>query len=560
MVSFPVMTVRRLRTALLSGCLLLASCTPWPLESAEPPPQPAAPGPSVTFAAPVVSGALAYQGGDVTLRADLTGIAGDSLATWRLGTRAVLLSQGFVRAQDGTGKAWAVLRWDTLGLKDSVAKASLDTISLQTQGTILGSVVVRLENILPKLDSVLSGSSLDTASLRGTPLRGDTIDLFAHCGATAYLRLRFRDPDRNFPARLQLALPMTLPNGGTLRWRNGDPSDSVLVWQTSDSLFDTTLAIVQTDGLGAGTRSWNLRLASYREEGSVWVGQRNQLVKFGRTTGGKVVEIARLKGFSEVVGLTIDPTREGGLLYGVDRIKASVFKYTTEGLARTVKAKVRRPQSIACNNDQGWCLAGDRDSSGNSYVVRVDGDTASVDSLPGTPLALVVDQGASGRAWVMGRDSGYVARIRNRTIEDTLTRRLSRPSAMAYDDSLGILWVADLDSATVTGLDDTGGIVKVLRGFKQPQSVSASRGRVWVADPGDRTLSRWKPDGTLEKRFTGLVSPVAVVCDPHAGTNAWALDMEVGKLLRFEGDSLMAQSSGSGLDRPDLLVVHPGSR
>lgn len=560
MVSFPVMTVRRLRTALLSACLLLASCTPWPLESAEPQPQPAAPGPSVSFAAPVASGTLSYQGGDVTLSADLVGIGADSLATWRLGTRAVLLSQGFGRNQDGTGKAWAVLRWDTLGLKDSLAKVSLDTVSLQTQGTLLGSVVVRLENILPRLDSVLGGSSLDSSALRRTPQRGDTIDLFAHCGAAAYLRLRFRDPDRNYPARLQLTLPMTFPNGGTLRWRSGDPSDSVLVWQTSDSLFDTTLRIVQTDGLGGGSRTWALRLASYREEGSVWVGQRTQLVKFGRTAGGKVVEIDRLKGFSEVVGLTIDPTREGGLLYGVDRLKASVFKYTTEGLARTLKAKVRRPRAIACNHDQGWCLVGETDSLGNAYVVRVDGDTATVDSLPGTPLALVVDQGASGRAWVMGRDSGYVARLRNRSVEDTLTRKLARPSAMAFDDSMGILWVADLDSATVTGLDDTGGVVRVLRGFKQPQSVSAARGRIWVADPGDRTLSRWKSDGTLEKRFAGLVSPVAVACDPHEGGNAWALDMEAGKLLRFEGDSLVAQSSGSGLDRPDLLAVHPGMR
>jgi len=534
--------------------VLLASCTPWPLESAAPPDL----SPTTAFDAPVADGKLSYLGGDVTIRARFSNLTADTLDfSWRTG-RAVILGRGFEVEGQAVTSAWVKVRWDTAaGTRDSLTKLAHDTVAILRNTTTMGLVSVGLENILPRLDSLLVGSTTDTSSQRSVALRGDTICLFAHPGSIAYLRLRFRDPDANYAARLRIALPMKLAQGGTLRWRSDDPGDSILVWQTSDSLFDTCLTVVQSDGMGVGTRNWTLRLATYLEEGSVWVGQRTQLVKFGRTQGGKLLEVARLKGFGEIVGLALDPLREGGLLLGADRKGAAVVKYTSEGALRTVKTKFKGPQSIGCDFDKGWCLVGDADSTGKTSVIRVDGDTATTVGFPGVVGSIAIDQGAYGRAWVAGKDSGFVSRLSGKKLDTTYRGRFSRPSALAFDDSLSLLWVVDLDSGTVTALDSQMTARHVLRGFKQPASISARGGYLWVADSKDQSVSRWKA-GVLEKRFTGYRSPSAVMMDPRDSRNAWALDEEGGRLLRFEGDSLAAQTSGSGLERPNLLVVHPG--
>jgi DNA-binding beta-propeller fold protein YncE len=300
-------------------------------------------------------------------------------------------------------------------------------------------------------------------------------------------------------------------------------------------------------------------LATYAEEGSVWVGQRTQLVKFGQTAKGKLIEVARLKGFGEVTSLAIDPLREGGLLLGTDRRNGTVLKYTTEGLLRSVKTKMKRPQAIACDYDKGNCLATDGDSLGRAWISRIDGDTGTITGLPGIATSIVTVQGAWGRSWIAGRDSGYVGRLTGKKLDTLLRGVFRRPSALAFDDSTALLWVADLDSGTVTALDTGCRKVVVLRGFKKPWSIAVKNDHVWVADLGEQSVSRWK-SGVLEKKFTGIASPSAVAVDFRDGRNAWVVDETMGRLMRFEGDSLVAQTSGGGLDRPNLLIGHPGNQ
>jgi len=525
----------------------MVSCTPWPLESAS------APSPSVSFDAPVSSGALDYGGGEVTLLARFENVSGDtSQLTWSTG-HAVVLGKGFtVGAQGELETAWIRLRWDTASSKD--------TVILRRNADVLGTVAVQMLDILPGLSRIYVGSTSDSASMRAVQVSNDTLSLSSHMGAVAYLRLSFRDPDTNYVARLTTALPLSLPGGGTLRWRNGI-GDSVLAWQAPNVLYDSTIDLVESDGLGRGTHTWKLHLSTYAEEGSVWVVQHQgtSLVKFATTGGGRLLEILRLDGLGEVTGISIDPMREGGLLVATDRSGQKVVKYTTGGLVRTSVSKLL-PRSVACDYDGAYCWAGVRDTAGHSRLVRVDGDTASLPVFPGDITSLAVDQNAYGRVWAASRDSGFVARISYKHLDTLIRGTFPRPSSLAFDDSLSLLWVADLEHRTVSAVDSQGNVVKVLSGFVQPVSVSAFRGRVWVADNLSGEFTRWSASGVCQARFSGYLTPQAVAIDPRNPDVAWGVDMGSGQLLRFQGDSLVAKGHGAGLDRPSLLAVHPGNQ
>jgi hypothetical protein len=544
---------------LLSGCSMFLDTPAEPVVAADP-----GKTSSVVFEAPVSGTSLLYQGGEVVVTATLTNQPGDSNSfTWRTG-RAIVVDHGYKTVSDEVARSWVRLRWDTSAIKDtSNKKRSIDTIALIRASQYVGIVNVSIRNLLPVLDSTLVGTGSDAAMMHARGVNTDTISLAAHPGAVMYLKLRFRDIDSNYAARLRAELPMALNGAGSLAWQTGGVNDSVLVWRAPSTLCDTVIGLVESDEMGIGERVWHLRLSTYQEEGSVWAGCRTEIVKFGMTASGKVIEILRLRGFGEITALSIDPNREGGLIFGLDRTLRKIWKYTTDGLVRIANGSVNYPQALACNYAESVCWVADLTADFRHYrLAKIDGDFVAFNAFPDTfavPTALAVDPRKPGRIWFVSRDSGLVGRITGNKLDTVVRGLIRRPGAVAFDESLSLLWISDLETRKVFAIDSQYRVVKTLSGFGLAASLSAAKGVLWVADPVNRTFSRWDTSGTRKAQFTGYDAQVVNIDVRHTD-QAWALATSAGQLLRLQGDTLYTSVSSAGLDRPDVLVTHPGSQ
>lgn len=501
-----------------------------------------------------------YRGGDLVVRAYLSRCGSDpERITWSTG-RSVLVDRGHAFDEDGLLSLDSlVLRWDSIPKGRDSARPFEDTLTISLDGVPLATVILPLKNILPLIDSVQAGRALDSLSMRTVPFNGDTILVAVRPGEFAYLRLCTRDPDRNYKAQIRMGLPLSFPGGGSLDRRNGDVGDSVLLWRSPSNLFDTTVACTLFDGLGQGKRRWLMRLSTYEERGSVWAGVHSSLAKFGISRNGAVVEVARLGGFRDVSALEIDPSREGGTLLVADHVAGSISKYTSEGLKRTVSVTVMRPRAVACDPDAGFCWAGDNDSSGAGRILRFDGGSTVLGSLPAGVTTIAVDQGAAQRAWFASVDSGFVGRTTGGRM-DTLARGLFRRiKGISWDDSTHLLWVVDETSGTLVALDTNLRKVRTIPGLNGPGSVSAAGGRVWVAETGGGAVRLYSSTGTLVRTHQGFSGPQSVVVVKAAPDMAWVADTERGRLVLVSRDSVVASTAGQGLGRPSVLAVHRGA-
>lgn len=511
-----------------------------------------------------------YRGGEIVVKANLRRVGQDSTTlNWGFG-RATLVSRGFQRDRDGNIVLDSlVMRWDTLPGKADTGRQSLprDTLRYYIDGLERSSLTISVRNVLPRLDSVVTGSSLDSASQRTVLARQDTFVLAVHPGENALVRFRMTDPDKNWPARWDVALPMDLGPAGILAWRSGNAGDSVILWKApTDSLVDTTVTIFLADGLGGGRQPWRIRLCTYREQGSIWAGTRSELVKIALTRGSRPVVAQRIRGFGEVIGMDIDPVRDGGTLLAVDRGKGVVRKFTSTGIARALSEPVSQARSVACDVDAAFCWIGGGDSSGTSgKLARIDGSKLSFASLPGSIQSVAVDQGSWGRAWFTSADSGFLGRTSGGKLDTLIRGLLRRPVSLAWDESRSILWVADLAAPAVVGFDSSGGVVRRITAVHRPVGLSAGGGRLWVADLGDPGGSgtgevlRFGSDGTLQTRCTSVNGPRSVAIVPSNPDKAWIADTENGRMVLLNGATEVVSTAGLGLDRPDLVAIHRGA-
>lgn len=557
------------RTGALAGCLallvgagFLGACS-WPLDATSP-------ALSVTIESPEPGGN--YLGGNIVVRAMLRRCGKDSsVLAWGYG-RATVISHGFIRDADSNlVQDTAVLRWDTLPTRPDSTDTTgshppRDTLRYFADGQQRCQYVVTVGDILPQVDSLLEGPSLDSNATRTILPRSDTFVVAVHPGENALLRFRWHDNFGKRQPRWDAGIPASLGRAGILAWNSGVPGDSILRWNApADSLVDTTVEIWLSDALGAGKIPWYVRLCTYREEGSVWTGTRTGLTKVALTVGNRAVMVQRLLGFSDIVALDIDPVREGGTLVAVDGGAGILRKWTSTGVPRVLADSVSHPASVACDIDGSFCWVGGSAGSGDLGILsRVDGTSLSFDSLPGPVQAVAVDQNGWNRAWFLSADSGFLGRTTGGKLDTIVRKVLQRPVSLAWDDVTSTLWVADLGIPALIGFDSTGKVIHRITSVYRPVSVWAGGGKVWVADLGDPTVGgpgavlRLNGSGVVETKATTVNGPRAVVGDPTNPNRAWVADTENGRLVLLNGAVEVVSTFGMGLDRPDAIAIHRG--
>ena len=90
-------------------------------------------------------------------------------------------------------------------------------------------------------------------------------------------------------------------------------------------------------------------------------------------------------------------------------------------------------------------------------------------------------------------------------------------------------------------------------------AVSASGGRIWVAETGAGAIRLYAPSGTLIRTLSGFAGPQSIAVVPQDPDRAWVADTENGRLVLVGRDSILASTAGQVMGRPNVLAVHRGA-
>ncbi len=119
------------------------------------------------------------------------------------------------------------------------------------------------------------------------------------------------------------------------------------------------------------------------------------------------------------------------------------------------------------------------------------------------------------------------------TVLKTIPLDLQRPTGVAWDGHA--LWVADLETATLTAIDpSTGKVIRTLEapGYA-PMGVTWDGKRLWVLDAGDRTAYAIDPATRVTVRALPLdtASAEGIAWDGRA---LWTVDARAGQINRLD--------------------------
>jgi YVTN family beta-propeller protein len=180
-----------------------------------------------------------------------------------------------------------------------------------------------------------------------------------------------------------------------------------------------------------------------------------------------------------------------------------------------------RPSSVAVGGDVA--LVAER-AAGTVDVVDMLRSTARQLKVGGAPSGVALKpDGSTG--WVVDRASRDVVQVDTRTVR--ITRRTPLPVVpdQATRSSDGALWVTSSSRNEVLRIDPRapGAKPKVIPVGSGPTGITFGKGRVWVADSKDTTVSSIDPDpdngygvATLQLGF----HPAAIAVDDQTG-NVW---------------------------------------
>jgi class 3 adenylate cyclase/streptogramin lyase len=243
-------------------------------------------------------------------------------------------------------------------------------------------------------------------------------------------------------------------------------------------------------------------------EGGVWAFDENGVAHVDPETGD-VREIALQGAGADIAvgGLGVWVTDRGGVLSRIDPATNLIVRRIGE-----VNAGLER---IAAGDGSVWVT-----SSGQGSLRRVDAATNRI-------ITTIADLGSptdvafgAGSVWVLDNLGGDLLRIDpdlNEVVGRVSVPGLSEPDRMAVDGN-GV-WIMNFYQGTVTLIDPTDLSVRnTVRVGNYPTDIKACLGAVWVANAGDRTISRIDPVTTAVEALDVNGPAAALVGDPATGT------------------------------------------
>jgi|GEM_PF-6561809 len=481
---------------------------------------------------------------------------------WELGRGTVVKRSLF--PNDSVIKADTVyVIWDRLPelLRDSLTKKMVyrDTVRVSLSSMRSHPQPVRVDNLVPFLDSIKVQNGFAFAP------RGDSIYIQVHNGEDFSLRTYTTDLLKNssinyiWPdiTNCKAGISDTLFNCGV----------------ANETIFDQNGELILQDGQGA-KRVFNLRLRTYQETGTVWVGTSTGLLKV--SLDGQLVFKTALNYTSNLL-MTINSSHD--ILFLVEGVAVStgsmqVRKYTTQGFARQPQVfnTFSAPTAMATWESMLWIAEEKKNLViAESLKYSVQGYSIHDLKISGKPLAgikgkvlgMVARPDLPGTVWsIQGGDTGAIVLSNPDTVFVNNDSTLIGPNRLDWDVEKRTLWVSN--GREVVMYNSSGREVIRVRGFGSVSSLSASAGVCWVTDPGkgiivilnesqvgERELNTLKTGEYLIKSEEPVASAVVRGAEPRC----WVADNRIGRLTLYDRFG-QEKVSYTGMIAPRILEAN----
>jgi DNA-binding beta-propeller fold protein YncE len=212
-----------------------------------------------------------------------------------------------------------------------------------------------------------------------------------------------------------------------------------------------------------------------------------------------------------------------------------------------------RPSAVVFDSYRGYCWVADADG-GRVFRLTPRGVLEKTLYGFGEPVALALCP-KENAVWVADRAGGKIYKLTERGTVRAELGGLAAPAAVAVDATTGEVYVACARS--VVRCDRWAQPIETFYGFSDPRALAFDNGLgfLWVADTGNGRVVKVKRYGEIAAESRALEVPVAIAVNPRTGF-CFAADTEHGKIVSLKGDGSTRWTNGD-YTRPTALAANP---
>lgn len=426
----------------------------------------------------------------------------------------------------------------------------LDSVAVDIEGRHSDWMIFNIQNVLPKLDSLYLGGVISA-------IRDSVIKLYGHPGQLVEFSVTTSDAFQE-----GLAPRFEFEDVPGLKQIASD-SGYTFKWQAPDSIVDDVFDFKVRDESYSGSRKYQMRMITYKETGSVWVGASKDLVKIS-STGSEIFRIENQ--FQEIADISVNPNRI--YMWVVDRGQNTLYRFSNSGeMVYSDSATFTQPTAMGVDVQSGALWVADLPTSDAGRIRKFDPtaideltEVASITDQTGPITSLTIDQYQNDLMFYVVPEGDYISLVRDGALDTNFQDLVNRPQQISYDAQNGMAWISD--SSSVILIDTLGAVQATITGFNFISGLSAGNGEVCIADArGDEIIrftstisgNRQKDDGIVT---TGFNTPAGVALS-FADNSCWVADSESGSVVKVDTDGNI-NLRVTGMDQPKTIAVHQG--
>lgn len=507
-----------------------------------------------------------YQGGLVKAWVNVSsfGLNSDQedLINWKVGKGRVSRRSNALNTSDSTIASdtiwfeWNVAPPLTLDSTEvdsvtfTVDSVYLDSVAVEIEGLHSDWILFNIQNVLPMLDSLYLGGVISA-------VKDSVLRLYGYPGQLVEFSLTLKDPFME-----ELAPRFEFEDVPGLRQINSD-SGYTFRWQAPDSIVDDVFDFKVRDESYSGSRIYQMRMITYKETGSVWVGASQDLIKVSNT-GSEIFRIENQ--FQEISDMTVNSNRI--YMWLVDRGQNALYRISNSGeIVYQDSALFTQPTALEIDVQSGALWVADLPTSDAGRIRKYDPvaidqltEVSAISNQTGPITSLTIDQFENDLMMFLAPEGDYISLVRDGVLDTTFTGIVNRPQHITYDAQIGMAWVAD--SSSVILIDTVGEVQATITGFEFISSLSSGNGEVCIADArGDEIIrfssnisgNRQKGDGIITPGFN---TPADIALS-YIDNSCWVADSESGSVVKVDTDGNIVLRV-TGMAQPKTITIHQG--
>lgn len=247
-------------------------------------------------------------------------------------------------------------------------------------------------------------------------------------------------------------------------------------------------------------------------------------------------------------------TADPGTTWVADAASGRVYKIGEACAAvQSTSPDLGRPSAVVFDSYRGYCWVADADG-GRIFRLTPRGVLEKTLYGFGEPVALALSP-KENAVWVADRAQGKIYKLTERGTLRAELGGLAAPAAVAVDATTGDVYVACARS--VVRCDRWAEPIETFHGYSNPGALAFDNGLgyLWVADTGNGRVVKVNRYGVIEAESRALKVPAAIAVNPRTGF-CFAADTENGKIVSLKGDGSTRWTSAE-FKEPTALAANP---